>query len=420
MRTQNDIKQIFGQMANKIDFINLLNIVREKIVDPEVKPFSEKEVGFYTLYSGSEDQNKKLNLIFKELIDKGVKVKKINPAYKTFEIKKKSGGSRKIHAPKKRLKLIQKCLNHILREIHSPHNAAKGFVPKVSIVDNARTHTKMNYVLNVDIKDFFPSVDQARVRARLLTKPFDLGNTPERVKIASVIAILCCTKMEVERYDSVKNEWYTTEKYVLPQGAPTSPTMTNIICERLDILLTGLANRFHCKYSRYADDITFSCMNNVFRKTGEFYKELERIILDQGFHIKESKTRVQSKYYRQEVTGLVVNEEVNVNKRYIREIRKWVYYWETYGYEKAEGIFISQYLKDKGHVRNGKPDMANVLWGKLQYLKMVKGVENKTFSNLNTKFNKLDERTTIKNKPDIVENILKLGLDVAMEQYNIN
>lgn len=415
MKTEVKIKESFGQMANKTDFISLLNKVREEILDPKVKPFSEKEVGFYSMYMPTSKQDDEKNELFNTLEKLGAR--KISLTYKTFEIRKKSGGSRKIHAPKKRLKLIQKCLNHILREVHTPHTAAKGFVPKVSIVDNARTHTQMNYVLNVDIKDFFPSVDQARVRARLLVKPFELGSTPEKAKIASVIAILCCTKMEVERYDAAKEEWYKSEEYVLPQGAPTSPTMTNIICERLDILLTGLAKRFHCKYTRYADDITFSCMTPIFKKGGDFMNELNRIIQDQGFHLKTSKTRMQSMYYRQEVTGLIVNDKVNVNKRYVRQVRKWLYYWETYGYERASQIFLGQYIKDKGHVKSGTPSLENVIWGKLQYLKMVKGADNNLFINLTKRFQSLDETKPKNEKSDIVEEIFRIGLDNAMKQY---
>ncbi|MBK8626360.1 MAG: hypothetical protein IPN86_12600 [Saprospiraceae bacterium] len=194
--------------------------------------------------------------------------------------------------------------------------------------------------------------------------------------------------MEVERKNE-KGEWTKVNKNVLPQGAPTSPTITNIICERLDRRLSGLAKRFGLKYSRYADDITFSSMHFEYSKDGEFIKELNRIITDQNFDIKDSKTRLQKQGYKQEVTGLVVNEQVNVNERYIKELRMWLYTWEKYGYEKAYNYFLLRYKTDKGHIKKGKPDMANVIAGKLDYLKMVKGSDNQLYSKLKGRFNLL-------------------------------
>ena len=107
--------------------------------------------------------------------------------------------------------------------------------------------------------------------------------------VSNIIASLCCTEMLVERKDE-KDEWLEVRKSVLPQGAPTSPILTNIVCRKLDIRLNGLAKRFGLKYSRYADDITFSSSHNVYQKGGEFLDELKRVINDQGFTIKESKT----------------------------------------------------------------------------------------------------------------------------------
>jgi len=175
----------------------------------------------------------------------------------------------------------------------------------------------------------------------------------------------------------------------LPQGAPTSPVITNIVCQKLDYLLSGVAKRFGLKYSRYADDITFSSMHNVYQPESEFLKELHRIIAEQNFHIKESKTRLQKDGYRKEVTGLLVNEKANVQQRYIKQLRMWLYYWERYGYERASRFFLQQYIVDKGHVRNGKPDMANVISGKLDYLIMVKGADNELYQKLKTRFEKL-------------------------------
>jgi hypothetical protein len=276
-----------------------------------------------------------------------------------------------------------------------------GFVRERSIVDNAKIHVGNRYVYNIDLKDFFPSIDQARVWKTLQLKPLNLNKEfninatsgdekqdSSRLDIANIIASLCCTEMEVERQNET-GAWEKVKRNVIPQGAPTSPIISNIICQRLDYLLTGVAKRFGLKYSRYADDITFSSMHNVYITEGEFLKELHRIIAEQGFCIKESKTRLQKDGYRKEVTGLVVNEKVNVQKRYIKQLRMWLYFWEKFGYEKASTLFLKKFIADKGHLNNGKPDMTNVIAGKLDYLRMVKGADNEMYQKLKSRFEKI-------------------------------
>jgi hypothetical protein len=245
--------------------------------------------------------------------------------------------------------------------------------------------------------------------------------THNRLKLANLMACLCCTEMEVERKNQ-NGEWEKVKRNVLPQGAPTSPVITNIVCQRLDHLLTGVAKRFGLKYSRYADDITFSSMHNVYQAESDFLKELHRLIAEQGFHIKESKTRLQKDGYRKEVTGLLVNDKVNVQQRYIKQLRMWLYYWESYGYEKASGFFIQQYFFDKGHVKNGKPDMANVIAGKLDFLKMVKGGDNELYLKLKGRFNALSGiKATKQSRQEhlnkVIDLLFKNGLDVAMNIY---
>jgi hypothetical protein len=242
-----------------------------------------------------------------------------------------------------------------------------------------------------------------------------------RLDIANIIASLCCTEMEVERKNE-KGEWKKVKRNVLPQGAPTSPVITNIVCQRLDYLLSGVARRFGLKYSRYADDITFSSMHNVYQPESEFLKELRRIIAEQNFCIKESKTRLQKDGYRKEVTGLLVNEKANVQQRYIKQLRMWLYYWERYDYERASRFFLQQYITDKGYVKNGKPDMTNVISGKLDYLKMVKGADNELFLKLKNRFENLTGSKSIRNdRQQHLDKVLNLlfncGLDDAMDIY---
>lgn len=373
------IKQLFAKMNSKEEFLQLLNFSKKIIYKEKIIPFTITQLNFYISKDSNKFSSKK-------------------KYYHTFEIKKKSGAPRTIHAPCKGLLEFQRSLNIILHTLHKPHEAATGFIPNKSIVDNAKKHTNKNYVYNLDLKDFFPSVDAARVWGRLKVAPFNLGSSDNRKQIANMIKTLCCHTMKVERF--VDNNWVKLEKSVLPQGAATSPTLTNAICERMDIKLTGLANRFNLDYTRYADDITFSSNHNtyklssekeetIFEKDTTFDIELRRIIKAQNFHIKETKVRLQKRGYRQEVTGLVVNDKINIKRSYIKSVRHNLYLWERFGYDKAYELFLKRYLKEKGHIKKGNPNMLMVLEGKLLYLKMVKGGNDSTYLKLKERFDKL-------------------------------
>jgi hypothetical protein len=179
---------------------------------------------------------------------------------------------------------------------------------------------------------------------------------------------------------------------VLPQGAPTSPIITNMICDTLDRRLAGLAKRFGLHYTRYADDITFSSMHYVYAQNGEFRKELKRIVTDQGFTINEKKTRLQKIGSRQEVTGIIVSNKLNVTQKYVRDIRNILYIWEKYGFTAAMSKFLPKYKIEKGHVKKGNPDIRNVIDGKLMYLKMVKGEGDSVFQRLYNTFKSLVDK----------------------------
>jgi hypothetical protein len=490
------IRADFNKMESREDFLILLNNAKFILYGDNYKPFGLKQLTWYC--------NPAIN----------------RSRYISFNIKKKNGGSRTIHAPVKGLKSIQRVLCFILQCIYEPHQAAMGFVVGRSIVDNARLHEGSKYVYNIDLKDFFPSIDQARVWKCLQLRPFNLVDTnddntseprmqtgmrrlvtdhgevlfykirndkitlvpdrkgdhkryqerltshlslPEgtnlddlfarsklinralledlvkhilaeenlkrltylvisRLGLANMIASLCCTEMEVERKEN--EEWIRVKKNVLPQGAPTSPVITNIVCQRLDHILTGVAKRFGLKYSRYADDITFSSMHNVYQEGSDFLVELNRVIKEQGFHIKQNKTRLQKEGFRQEVTGLVVNSKANVRKSFIKQLRMWLYYWERYGYDRAYTFFVQQYVTDKGHVKEGKPDMANVIQGKLDYLKMVRGEGNEVFQQLKKRYIKLIggvELLVEENRNNHLTNVLDIfdrsGFDQAINYY---
>lgn len=387
------IKNIFFSMKSKEDLLLLLNFVKKIIYGNKAIPFKITQVNYHI--------NPQLN----------------PKRYIQFHIPKKNGNLRTINSPCNGLKQIQYCLNIIFQVLYKPHRNAFGFIQGKSIVENAKIHIGNIYIYNIDLTDFFSNIDQARVWGRLQHPPFNLNKKENRLEIANMIAVLCCHEIGVvQNKDSKASE--IIQRFVLPQGAPTSPILTNIICERLDYLLTAVAKRFGLRYSRYADDITFSSMHNVYQKDGEFIKELTRIIEEQGFTIKDSKTRLQKEGYRQEVTGLIVSDRVNVSKRYIKELRKWLYYWETYGYQKAYSFFYPIYKQDKGYIKKGEPNMSNILSGKLEYLKMVKGANNSTYMNLKKRY---EELITESQETSSVTTILDIwsnnGIEEAMKFF---
>lgn len=369
------IYKAFHDMKSKEDFLILLNFAKKEIYGEQALPIEMRNLNYY-ISSGSK-QNR----------------------YTKFTIKKKSGEDRIIHSPVTGLKVIQKCINLIFQSTYKANPAATGFVVGKSIVDNAKIHSGKNYVLNLDLKDFFSSIDQARVWGRLQAPPFNLNEQNGRLKLANIIACLCCHEMIVDRLDST-NRWIKTVKNVVPQGAPTSPALINIICQRLDYYLSAVAKRFSVNYTRYADDITFSSDHNVYQKNGDFITEVERIIKDQNFSIKDTKTHLQKSGYRQQVTGLVVNHRPNVHGRYIKQIRHWLYAWEKHGFDYASNFFLEPYLKDKINPKTKIPDINNVLHGKLNYLKMVKGFDNPVYLKLNERFERLLISVTDKNDSD--------------------
>lgn len=403
-----EINQLFATMNSKDEFLRVLNLAKKYIYGDKVIPFEERQLNYYINYNN----NKK-------------------SSYISFTVKKKSGLDRTIHAPTKGLKEFQKAVNMILQCVYNPHIAATGFVLGKSIIDNAKPHLKQNYVYNIDLKDFFPSIDKSRIWGRLLTQPFNLGDSNERRAIANMISAICATPMEVERFKN--SEWKTEILSVLPQGAPTSPVLTNAICEKLDIRLSGVAKRFGLNYTRYADDITFSSMHNTYEnksnqtehiyvKDSSFDKEVRRIINDQRFFIKESKVRLQKQGFRQEVTGITVNENLNINSRYIKQLRQWLFYWESFGYEKAYYFFLQNYITNRGQNKKGDPNMALVLEGKLLYLKMIKGENNSLYIQLKGRLDRLIHKIEkVQNKEarkNIVDLILEIGLDAAMEVHH--
>lgn len=236
--------------------------------------------------------------------------KNLDNSYVSFEIPKKSGEMRLIEAPNKKLKLIQRGIKERLDSLFHPEEGAHGFVKGRSIQTNARLHTGQAWILNLDIAGFFPSIKRGRIKAIFQLDPFGLSEGG-----AGILAELC------------------TRDLALPQGAPTSPTITNIVVRRMDRKLQALADHYGCIYTRYADDITFSAASKKLLEV--VLNRTERILKVEGFTIQASKTRIHPSSFRQEVTGLIVNDQVNTPRKYRRQLRATLNAWEREGMSVA-------------------------------------------------------------------------------------
>ena len=303
--------------------------------------------------------------------------------YKEFTIPKKGGGNRKILAPSPGLKLLQRQINELLQDVYQPRRAAFGFIKERDIKKNAQRHVGNRWVLNTDLADFFPSINLGRVRGLFLSKPYELPRS-----VATTLAQICCHDNQ------------------LPQGAPTSPVISNMICRGLDYDLASLASKHNCAYSRYADDITFSSNRLVFLGEIGIAQSLDHggkttpgddlvaIITKHGFNINDQKTRLQRNSRRQMVTGLIVNRKVNVPRSFVWNLRGMLHAWEKYGLAAAQTTFVSKfYNPDLRAPFIGVPNIRDVIRGKISHLQFVRGKQDPLSIKFKEWFETLDPST---------------------------
>lgn len=325
-KSPEELKEAFYQLESRSDVANLLEITEQTLI--------------YYLYRLPPESQ-----------------------YTIFELPKKSGGVRMINAPSSKLKIIQRKLNQVLQAVYVPRVSSHGFVSGRSIITNAQTHmnNRRTYVFNIDLKDFFPSINLGRVRGMFMAQPYGL---PE--KVATILAQICC-------YDGA-----------LPQGAPTSPIISNMICVRLDNQLLKLAKDHKCTYTRYADDITFSTAQRNFpvllaevtkSVSGQHIsvgKKLTEIINENGFEINAEKVRLSPQHQRQEITGITVNKNLNVTRRLIKQIGAMLHAWEKYGLEEAETEYHAKFKKPNQKHLTKLKSFQHVVRGKIAYLGQVR------------------------------------------------
>jgi len=303
--------------------------------------------------------------------------------YESFKIQRRGGGERIIHAPAKPLKDLQRRLATDLTERYDPPSRVHGFVPERSAVTNARTHRNREWVLRVDLADFFPSINFGRVRGLFMAWPFEFGEPA-----ATLLAQICC-------FDGA-----------LPQGAPTSPIISNFICHGLDRDLAHLAWSERCSVTRYADDLCFSTDRTFFPHRLAYVdrgktiagEAVEDIVQGNGFQVNSAKSRLMRRTQRQRVTGLVVNETVNVSRNYVRDLRNLLYIWKRHGEPDA----IEAWKRASG-VRNwppGKasPRFAQMVRGRVQHVGSVKGFTSSTYLKLAATLEELDENFVLRHK----------------------
>ena len=301
--------------------------------------------------------------------------------YHSFEIPKRNGGRRLINAPEPRLKMLQGRLANVL--YHCVANAeeetpprrplAHGFARSRSIFTNASVHKNCRYVLNLDLEDFFPSLNFGRVRGFFIKdKRFELNE-----KVATVIAQIACHNNE------------------LPQGSPCSPIISNLLGHLLDVRLARLARKNKCTYSRYADDITFSTnlknfppalakQNPEKLQHWELGSSLTKEIHNAGFKVNNDKTRMQLRGSRQETTGLIVNKKVNIRSEYYRKARAVCHQLFSTG---------SYYISDPENTLDSLNKIEGIL-SHIYYIKISAPEKNKKKSSTPKK-KKKEELTTI-------------------------
>jgi RNA-directed DNA polymerase len=290
-----------------------------------------------------------------------------NDNYREFELTKPGGGSRRISSPVSALKIIQRKLNQVLHAVYGGRSPVHGFARKKSIVTNANKHLNKEFILNLDLQDFFPSIHFGRVRGLFAGKPYGLPDG-----VAVTLAQIC------------------SHNKALPAGAPTSPTVANMVCAQMDAQLKRLAINFGCTYTRYADDVTFSvkrgpfppaiCYRDPTTRQPVVGTEIVKVLVTNGFQINTTKTRLLPRGHRQEVTGLIVGARANVNRKFVRHVRGMLHAAKKFGLESAAAHFTDR------KQRLGPAEFKRILRGKIEFVGAVRGRDDIIYFRLLQRF----------------------------------
>lgn len=322
--------------------------------------------------------------------------------YRSFSIPKSRGGVRHISAPPKNLSILQIKLARVLQIVFDRKPSAHGFIRGQSILTNAKPHVGQRVVLNIDLADFFPTIHVGRIAATLQAEPYSVGE-----RAAMTLAQICC--MDCGR---------------LPQGGPTSPMISNIVCRSLDTSLQRLASQTRCVYTRYADDITFSTTAPLISNklavvasdgavsAGEL---LRKVIEKHNFEINRSKVRLSNRWQRQEVTGLTVNEFPNVSRKFIRTLRAMIHNWDRKGATAA----AQEYSRYSGRSNTSEDTFKRVVRGNLEFIRMIRGSDAPVYRRLQARAHFIDS-VTVPRKPMHVRELASTplrGISVQPEPW---
>jgi RNA-directed DNA polymerase len=287
--------------------------------------------------------------------------------YREFSISKRDGSSRHITAPTKDLLEVQRRITRLLGALYRPPTCVHGFVSGRSQISNARAHRRCSWVLNVDLTDFFHSISYGRVRGMLMARPYNVAES-----VATLLAGLCCFHGR------------------LPQGAPSSPVLAKMVAAPLDRALFKLAGAHRCRYTRYADDITFSTGNKRFPSalatrgpdnSTVVSEALVSAIEAKHFTLNERKSRLQHKSERRSVTGVLVGAKLNLPREYIRRTRAMLHAWEKFGEDAAAKEFLDRHdVKERG--TDNAAVFRQSVQGRLGYLAAVKGHRDAVYQRL--------------------------------------
>ncbi|MCC6556685.1 MAG: RNA-directed DNA polymerase [Polyangiaceae bacterium] len=272
------------------------------------------------------------------------------PHYVYFEVPKRSGGKRLLSSPHRSLAAAQAWILHDILERLPVEAPAHGFVQGRSTVTNARPHIGRDVVVNLDLSDFFPTITFPRVRGVFQR----LGYSPAA---ATVLALLCTEPPRRELEYDGQRYWVAVGERGLPQGACTSPALSNQVARKLDRRLAGMCKKHGFEYTRYADDLTFSAPPGKRAEIPMLLARVRHIVTEEGFAINPKKGRIQRAAGRQEVTGIVVNDKLGMPREEVRRLRAILHA------AKKTGLAAQN--------REGLPDFEAHIRGKLAYLQMI-------------------------------------------------
>jgi RNA-directed DNA polymerase len=298
--------------------------------------------------------------------------------YKHVNVPKRRGGNRLLMVPERRLKFLQRKTHQLLLQVYRPRAPVHGFVKQKGAITNANEHQKRPYLLNIDVRNFFGVISRRRVRGMLVSM-----GLPEDT--AEAICSVCVTANQ------------------LPQGAPTSPILSNLVAYRLDRDLMKFAKEYRLRYTRYADDISFSSYAPPLAlfnaglpipgrvKPDQFSVALSAAFSSNGFDVAADKVWFAGPKTRKEVTGLIVNEFTNVRRTFVRNLRAAIYKTEKLGLAVAQSDYQKRYKT--------KSTLEQIIRGRLEWIAQVRGRSFDPYRTLGKRFNKLFPNSPIQILP---------------------